>query len=277
MIKLLYYPAIFFFILLIQYFITYLFSKEKNISFLKENITSMIIASIILGTMMYFSSFYFEAFNSEILFYILLSSSIYGYWFILNPILNVMLSNKHQRNLAIEDKLKKDGLNFKVFFTDKISINAIATGIIPFYKIIILADDLKTNLNEKELMAIIYHEIGHHKRKHILIMYFLNVIFLTFYLIGRASMNIYEFPNKFYEGVSVFFTGALFGFVVYYIPNKIMYFLEYDADSFSAKKYNRENIISALKSLDILSEGKLSEGNINHPNLEKRISNLKND
>ena len=90
-------------------------------------------------------------------------------------------------------------------------------------------------------------------------------------------MNIYEFPNKFYEGVSVFFTGALFGFVVYYIPNKIMYFLEYDADSFSAKKYNRENIISALKSLDILSEGKLSEGNINHPNLEKRISNLKND
>ena len=276
MIQLFYYSGIYFFILFVQYFINYLFSKEKDISIIKKNLLPAVTASLVIGSILHLLYTNFESFNSDILFYIFLSVTLYGYWFIINPLQNTLLSKQHQRNLEIENKLKKEGLNFKVFFTDEISTNAIATGIIPFYKIIILANNLKTSLNEKELMAIVYHEIGHHKRKHILIMYFLNVIFLTIYLIGRASMDNFEFPNKFYEGISVFCSGALFGLVVYYIPNKIMYFLEYDADSFSSKKYNRENIISALKSLDILSEGKLTEGNINHPNLEKRIANLEN-
>ena len=105
-------------------------------------------------------------------------------------------------------------------------------------------------------------------------MYVLNVTFLTLYLFGRSVMDDFDFPNKFFEGLSVFLGGALFGLVIYYIPNKIMYFLEYDADSFSAIKNSRESMINALKRLDELSQGKLTKGNINHPKIEKRLKNL---
>ncbi|MCG7501153.1 M48 family metalloprotease [Tenacibaculum sp. Mcav3-52] len=232
------------------------------------------MASLFLGGILYLPSIFVKDFDNDILFFTLLSMSLYGYWFILNPLQNVLLSKRHQRSFSTEEELNEDGLNFKVFFTDKISTNAIATGIIPFYKIIILAKDLKENLNPSELKAIIYHEIGHHKRKHIFIMYVLNVTFLTLYLFGRSVMDDFDFPNKFFEGLSVFLGGALFGLVIYYIPNKIMYFLEYDADSFSAIKNSRESMINALKRLDELSQGKLTKGNINHPKIEKRLKNL---
>ncbi|MDY7396990.1 M48 family metalloprotease [Aureibaculum sp. 2210JD6-5] len=272
--KLLYYPSICFFILFIQYFITYIFSKERDITIIKGNLLSIILASLFLGGILYLSSVFIKNFDNGVLFYMLLSMSLYGYWFILNPLQKVLLSKKHKRNFLIEEDLKNEGLNFRIFFTDKISTNAMATGIVPFYKIIILAKDLKVNLDSSELKAIVYHEIGHHKRKHIFIMYVLNVIILSLYLMGSTVMNEFDFPNKFFEGLSVFLGGALFVLIVYYIPNKIMYFLEYDADSFSAIKNDRKHMISALKSLDELSDGKLTKGNINHPNLEKRIKNL---
>ena len=276
MIKLLYYPALYFFILCIQYFIIYIFSKDLKISFLKDNLLSMLLASIFLGGIMHIFSTYFEFFDNKVLFYIALSITIYGFWFIINPLLNVILSKKHLRDYNIENQLKTENQNFKVYFTDKMSSNAIATGIIPFYKIIIISKDLKSSLNDAELKAIIYHEIGHHKKNHIFTIYILNVIIFTTYLYGYSLLADYEFQSKFYEGLSVFLSGAICGLACYYIPNKILYFLEYQADSFSASINDKESMIKALISLDKLTDGKLTKGNIKHPNLEKRIANLEN-
>lgn len=275
MTRLLYYPTLFFIVLFVQHFIIYLFSKKRSSSLLIKNIASIILSSVILGIIAYLVVNYLRVKNN-ILYYALFSISIYCYWFIINPLLSVIFSKKHLRDFEIENQLKNENLKFKVYFTDKINSNALATGIIPFYKIIIIAKNLKQSLNEQELKAIIYHEIGHHKKKHILIMYILNVIFLTMYFLGRSLMVDYNFETKFLEGLSVFLSGAMFGLVSYYIPNKILYFLEYEADSFSAIENNKENMISALISLDKITEGKLTKGNINHPNLEKRITNLQN-
>ncbi len=276
MVKLFYYPALVFVVLFIQYFIIFLLSKERSISSLRENLISMPVASLILGGILNIFSNYFEDFNSILLFSVLLSCSIYAYWFILDPLMYVILSKKHLRDFEIENQLKKENLNFKVYFTDKINSNAFASGIIPFYKIIIIAKDLRLNLNEAELKAIIYHEIGHHKKRHILIMYILNVIIFTFYFLGNSLMVDYDFQTQFFKGLSVFLSGAMFGLACYYIPNKILYYLEYQADSFSASENDRESMISALISLDKLTEGKLTKGNINHPSLEKRIANIQN-
>ncbi|MGB1042771.1 MAG: M48 family metalloprotease [Tenacibaculum sp.] len=272
--KVFYYQGLFFLVLFLQIFINYLLSKEKDLSIIKNNLVSITIASLTLGCVLYYASIISNNFDSSFIFYLLLSLTIYAYWFIINPLLDIFLSKKHTRAIEIEKYLKSENQNFKVYFTDKISKNAFATGIVPFYKIIILAKDLKEKLDKSELKAIIYHEIGHHKRKHILIMYALNVVILTSYFIGQSFMVKYNFTNKFYEGFSVFMSGITVGLAVYYIPNKIMYFLEYDADNYSAKKNNKNDIIAALVNLDKLSEGKLTKGNINHPNLEKRISSL---
>jgi len=72
-------------------------------------------------------------------------------------------------------------MNYKILFTNLISTNAYATGIIPFYKIIIIGDNLKEKLNKAQLKAIIYHEIGHHENKHMLKLYFINVVLQTLF------------------------------------------------------------------------------------------------
>ena len=53
-----------------------------------------------------------------------------------------------------------------------------------------------------------------------------------------------------------------------------MYFLEYDADLFAARRVGKTQYISMLKNLDQYTEGRLTKGDFLHPKLEKRIRNV---
>ncbi|MGY0408045.1 MAG: M48 family metalloprotease, partial [Polaribacter sp.] len=135
-----------------------------------------------------------------------MSSIIVSYWFIINPLKYIFRPKKFTRDEALEKEIKLEGYPFKIYFTNIIVNNAFATGILPFYKIIIVGNNLKEKLSKIELKAVIYHEIGHHKNKHILKLFFVNVIVQTFAFLLFSEVNKIHHTYTFMEPLSVALT-----------------------------------------------------------------------
>lgn len=268
------YVTIIFTVLIIQLIVLYFFSKEKNNLQLKENLISFIFASLFIGIMLSLISEIFNTLNYKIISFIIMASIVSSYWFIINPLKYLFRKNQYIRDYELEVELKTEGYNYSIFFTDQITSNAYSTGIIPFYKIIMVGNNLKEELTKTQLKAIIYHEIGHHEKKHILKLFFINVILQTVFFVMFSVIYRLHITDSIMEPLLVALTGGIGGFLFWVIPNKVSFYFEYHADEYSALHYNREAMIDSLQKLDEISEGKLTKGNYNHPNLEKRLKNI---
>lgn len=158
-------------------------------------------------------------------------------------------------------------------------------------KRIALYDTLIDNHTDDELVAVLAHEIGHYKKKHIFknmaisivqtgIMFFLLSVFLS-------SQGLYE---AFYmEQMSVYAGLVFFGMLYAPVEMIISVFMqvlsrkyEFEADEFAARTYKKEPMISALKKL---SKDNLSNLiphpiyvflNYSHPPVLQRIKAIKN-
>ena len=268
-----FYTTIIFAVLLAQLIVFYFLSKEKSKFQFKENLLSFVGAALFIGIMLSLVSEIFGSLNYKIITFILVASIISSYWFIINPLKYLFRKNKYFRDHELEDEIKSEGYNYKILFTDQITSNAYATGIIPFYKIIIVGKTLKEKLTETQLKAIIYHEIGHHKKRHILKLFFINVVLMTIFSLmfsGLYSLHL----TGILEPLGVAMAGGIGGLLFWVIPSKVSFYFEYHADDYSAVHYSRDAIIDSLTKLDEISGGKLSKGNTNHPNLEKRLRSL---
>lgn len=196
-----------------------------------------------------------------------------SYSFFIAPIFYLWRKKDFVRDTALEKELQEEGFNFKILFSDAFSSNAFCTGGIPNAQLIIVANNLRDHLSKEELKAIIYHEIGHHKRYHIFKLFAVSVVIILIVL------TLYRFmlESGLSTGVEVLMVvaiGTVQGLMIYYIPAKFMFHMEYQADLFAKKHNGEEAVKNALVRLDEISEGKLTKGNITHPNLEKRIRNL---
>lgn len=125
-------------------------------------------------------------------------------------------------------------------------------------KRIALYDTLIDNHTDDELVAVLAHEIGHYKRKHILknmaisiaqtgIMFFLLSIFLN-------SAGLYE---AFFMEQSSVYAGLVF-FGMLYAPLDLILSIfmqilsrkyEFEADAFAGQTYKKEPMVAALKKL----------------------------
>lgn len=246
----------------------------KTESSFKIDYIPILVFSIFFGLFFSVGNKFLDNYISYKIFIIIITGSlISSYWFFVAPVFYMFKKEKYVRDLKLENEILSDGFKYKVLFSDEISLNAYCTGGLPYLRLIIIANNLKSNLNEDELKAVIYHEIGHHEKKHILKLFFINIIIYTIYYILFDYLFSLKL-NQLYETLMVVLVGAIGGLMFYYIPNKILYYLEYQADNFSARHLNKKFLISALIKFDNLTNGELTKGNINHPNLEKRLKNL---
>ncbi len=266
--------TIIFITLLTQLIILYFFSKEKNKPELKDNVVSFIVASFFIGITLSLTSKLSNYIDYKIISFILVSSTISAYWFIIEPFKYLLKKKEYYRDTELEKELSIKGYHYKILFTDQIITNAYATGIIPFYKIIIVGNNLKDSLTPSQLKALIFHEIGHHRKKHILKLFFINIILQTAFIIIFSLIYNLHITNTLIELTLVALTGGMGGFLFWFIPNKISFYFEYYADEYSALNFSRRSLINALIKLDELSEGKLTRGNYSHPKIEKRLNNL---
>ncbi len=158
-------------------------------------------------------------------------------------------------------------------------------------KRIALFDTLVEKHPVAELVAVIAHEVGHHKRKHVLkgtVLSILHVGFLLF-LLSRFVDNRGLFDAFQMEGTSIY-AGIIF-FSILYTPIELILSVglnymsrkhEYEADAFAAETIaSPAPLISGLKTLSVSNLGNLTPHpltvflNYSHPPVLQRIAALR--
>ncbi|GGW31193.1 M48 family metallopeptidase [Arenibacter certesii] len=157
-------------------------------------------------------------------------------------------------------------------------------------KRITLYDTLINDLEEEEIVAVLAHEVGHYKRKHIIYNITLSILLtgLTLYIL---SIFINNPEVSLAIGVShPSFHAALIGFGILYSPiseitslvmNMISRAFEYQADDYAKDTFSPQPLISSLKKLSKSSLSNLTPHpayvfmHYSHPPLIARIRNLK--
>lgn len=195
---------------------------------------------------------------------------------------------------AIEDFSKKAGFdltNIYVIDASKRSTkaNAYFTGL-GKKKRIVLYDTLIKDLDTEEIVAVLAHEIGHYKKKHIVkslitsiiytgVLLFILSFFLTSLPLAQALGS--DIPS-FHLGIIAF--SALFtpiSMVLDLFMNMSSRKKEYEADAYAASFGLSDALIGGLKKLSIKSLSNLNPDPWNvfvyysHPTLLQRIEKLK--
>lgn len=157
-------------------------------------------------------------------------------------------------------------------------------------KRITLYDTLINDLEEEEIVAVLAHEVGHYKRKHIIFnlassillagfMFYILSIFISNPLLSNAlGVDIPSFHvgliafGMLYSPIS-----EIFGLIMNYISRKF----EYQADNYAKQTYKAEPLITSLKKLSKNSLSNLTPHpsyvwmHYSHPTLLERVKNLK--
>jgi len=156
-------------------------------------------------------------------------------------------------------------------------------------KRITLYDTLINDLEEEEIVAVLAHEVGHYKKKHIVVNLLASIITtgITLWLLSLFVGN--ETLSNALGVTEPSFHIGLIAFGVLYSPiseitglvmNYLSRVFEYQADDYAKRTYASIPLISALKKLSKNSLSNLTPHpayvfmNYSHPTLLKRYLNL---
>ncbi|MDJ0646773.1 MAG: M48 family metallopeptidase [Flavobacteriaceae bacterium] len=193
----------------------------------------------------------------------------------------------------LEDFASKVGFNLdKIFVIDgskrSTKANAYFTGF-GTKKRVVLYDTLINDLEPDEIVAVLAHEVGHYKKKHIIFNMFTSILTtgITLYILSLFIDN-----SLLANALSVdkpSFHIALIAFGVLYTPisevtglamNYISRKFEYQADAYAKEHHSAASLISSLKKLSKNNLSNLTPhksyvfAHYSHPTLLQRVQNL---
>ena len=159
-------------------------------------------------------------------------------------------------------------------------------------KIIGLFDTLIEKLTIKEVVAVLAHEVGHYKRKHVYTMFaFSNAQTLIIFALMGWSLGNPNLSKSLGSNIPSFHLSMLAFFLLFtplstllgLINNSFSRHNEYQADQFSLDTYPdaKEHMYSALKKLSVESLSNLNPHPLyvavhySHPPILARLANLK--
>lgn len=156
-------------------------------------------------------------------------------------------------------------------------------------KRIVLYDTLINDLTTEEIVAVLAHEIGHYKKKHVLINMILSLLVTGFTLFIFSLLIDNSLLSTALSVDNPSFHIGLITFGILYSPiseltgifmNMISRKFEYQADDFAKNKFDAEALVSSLKKLSKNSLSNLTPHKTNvfvhysHPTLLQRVRNL---
>ncbi len=156
-------------------------------------------------------------------------------------------------------------------------------------KRIVLYDTLIKDLNNDEIIAVLAHEIGHYKKKHVFINMILSIVLTGFTLYLLSKFIDSKILSEALSVKTPSFHIGLIAFALLYMPISIITSLvmnilsrkmEYQADDFAKKQFNAKDLVSALKKLTKNSLSNLTPHpayvfvHYSHPSLLQRVKNL---
>ncbi len=156
-------------------------------------------------------------------------------------------------------------------------------------KSIVLYDNLIKDMNTQEITAVLAHEVGHYKKKHVLQSMVISVaqMGIMFFIFGWLAGN--PLMAEVLGAKQNSFHLSLVTFSLLYAPISIITGLlmnvfsrknEYEADTFAKETYAVEPMVTALKKLSVNHLSNLQPHaafvffNYSHPTLLQRMRNL---
>ena len=166
--------------------------------------------------------------------------------------------------------------------------NAYFSGFGP-KKRIVLYDTLQKELSEEEIVAVLAHEIGHYKKKHVLLSLLFSVIisglmlFLLSVVVNSPSLSqaLGSDKSSFHLGLIVF--GILYSpvsLIIGMLTNYVSRRNEFAADRFVKENYKPEILAEALKKLTVKNLSNMMPHpayvffHYSHPPLLRRLEKL---
>jgi STE24 endopeptidase len=157
-------------------------------------------------------------------------------------------------------------------------------------KSIVLFDTLINDMNTDEITAVLAHEVGHYKKKHILQSMALSVAQMgfLFFLFGWLARNplmgevLGAKENTFYLSLVTFsLLYSPLSTIIGLFMNVFSRKNEYEADNYAKTTYGADPLISSLKKLYVNSLGNPQPDplyvfvNYSHPTLLQRIKAMR--
>lgn len=157
-------------------------------------------------------------------------------------------------------------------------------------KQVTLYDTLINDLDPEEIVAVLAHEVGHYKKKHIIFNLFASILLtgITLYIMSLLIAN--PLLSEALGVATPSFHIGLIAFGILYSPiseltglvmNWFSRVFEYQADNYAKNTYKAEPLISGLKKLSKNSLSNLTPHpafvfmHYSHPTLLQRVLNLK--
>jgi Zn-dependent protease with chaperone function len=150
--------------------------------------------------------------------------------------------------------------------------NALAYGILPVSRVIIISKDLYDGFTPDQIHGIVLHEAGHLKYRHTLVLTVYNSIaaflqsLLLMFLLRNNVMN--ESPLVYFSLIGAF------ALLQYFLPAPVYRLMELKADSYAARYLGGLSYAETLRRLDELTDSGVSKNDFYHPPLSKRIKNV---
>ena len=277
------------------------FNKTTLKTFLVDKIKGWLMSAILGGLLLSIIIWFYEAVGSN--FWLYAWGIIAVFIFFINMFyarLIVPLFNKQtplcdgSLKTKIQDYAQKVGFKLdKIVVIDgskrSTKANAYFSGF-GSEKRVTLFDTLIKDLEEEEIVAVLAHEVGHYKRKHILFNLIINILIMgfTFWLLSLFIGN--PILSEALNIASPSFHIGLIAFGILYSPiseltglimNFISRIFEYQADNYAKETFDAAPLISGLKKLNKNSLSNLTPHPAyvfvyySHPTLLQRYHNMK--
>ncbi|WP_299890598.1 M48 family metallopeptidase [uncultured Lacinutrix sp.] len=277
------------------------FNKTTRKTFVFDKIKGLIMTVIIGGSILALLTYFYKIAGEKFWLYAWILITVFTvfmnlfYSRLIVPIFNKQkpLEEGSLRN-SISNYAKTVGFNLdKIFIIDgskrSTKANAYFSGF-GSEKRVTLYDTLINDLEEEEIVAVLAHEVGHYKRKHI-IFNLISSILLTGFTLYILSLLINNPLLSEALGVATpSFHIGLIAFGILYSPlseitglimNWFSRKFEYQADDYAKTTYKAEPMITSLKKLSKNSLSNLTPHpayvfmHYSHPTLLDRIRNIK--
>ncbi|GHT09859.1 peptidase M48 [Bacteroidia bacterium] len=276
------------------------FNKSTRKLFLLDGLKGILL-SVILGGLILTAVLYIYQYAGQ-WFWLLAWLAVSGFSLVMTFFYSewiVPLFNKQtpladgELRTAIENFARKAGFQLTdIYVMDgskrSTKANAYFTGF-GKKKRIVLFDTLMNDLNTEEIVAVLAHETGHYKKKHIIYSMLLSVLTTgaTFYILSLFLEN--QQLAEALGGKTPSFHLGLIGFSLLFAPvseilglavNFISRKNEYEADAFAAQFGLGEALVSALKKISVQSLSNLNPHPLvvfwhySHPTLLQRMHAL---
>ena len=277
------------------------FNKTTLKTFLVDKIKGWLMSAILGGLLLSIIIWFYEAVGSN--FWLYAWGIIAVFVFFINMFyarLIVPLFNKQtplcdgSLKTKIQDYAQKVGFKLdKIVVIDgskrSTKANAYFSGF-GSEKRVTLFDTLIKDLEEEEIVAVLAHEVGHYKRKHILFNLIISILMMgfTFWLLSLFIGN--PILSEALNVASPSFHIGLIAFGILYSPiseltgllmNFISRIFEYQADNYAKETFDAVPLISGLKKLNKNSLSNLTPHPAyvfvyySHPTLLQRYHNMK--